>query len=376
MSEQLKVGVAASIRALAEGRGATLEAVASQADLMTLGCVVADATDHGRTTPSLDIVAGTAALLLEEAANSLEEQPHARIEPNRAGAARAALGLERGTQGKPLRGRRGQPGRVGLIARWLAYQPASLFNPDQEGHSPFDRLVDDMAEYVTRREVAHLVSERRLAQQARRPPLESALRVDWLPRFERYYAIWSYVAGLRYDVELAAAAHRNQDAPELEYFKCNSLWYYACFVRELEEFTRRRGGLWIVPDPKAEQTIADAVWMLREPTPMTELDDSVLRIAVARWDEMATFVDAASTDPALRALAERWRAWIESCACEPGQPNEDCALHRCTRWAASFMDAVDQQWDLLADWYDVPRPESVVDPGQIARAQKHAPERK
>ena len=365
MSEQLKAGIATAIQALAEDRGATIDAVASHAELMALGCVVADITDQGRSTPALDVVAGVVVLLLEDAANSLEEHPETRTVPNRAAAARAALGLYPGTQGKPLRGRRGSPGRLGTIAEWLAYQPDSLFNPRQDGRSPFGALIEDMTEYVVRREIAHLVGEQRLAQQARRPPLDSAMRVDWLPRFERYYAMWSYIAGIRYDVELAVTSDRDDNTADLDYFVRKSLWYYGCFARQLEEFTRDRGGLWVLPDPKAEQIIADAVWMLRKPTPLTELDESILRLAITGFDEMATFTQATHTDTALRRLTDLWRTWVESCKCsDPKRPRKDCSVHQCTSWAAAFMDALNQQWDLLADWYDVPRPPSVVNPSE------------
>ena len=367
MSEQLKTRIATAIQALAEDRGATIEAVAPQADLMALGCVVAEASANGHAAPALDLVAAVVAMLLEEAADSLEEKPEAKSTPNRAAAARAALGLYPGTQGKPLRGVRKSPGRAGVIARWLAYQPDSLFKPRKDGRSPFGALIEDIAEYVVRREVAHLVSEQRLAQQARRPPLESAMRVDWLPRFERYYAIWSYVSGLRYDVELAVISSRNDNTDDADYYTRKSLWHYGCFARELEDFTRQRGGLWVMPDPRAEQTIADAVWMLRKPTPLTELNESVLRIAVTGWDEMAIFTLATHTDAALRHLIDLWRNWIENCDCpNPKRPRKQCAVHQCTIWAASFMENVNQQWDLLADWYDVPRPQSVVNPPELS----------
>jgi hypothetical protein len=368
MSGQSKAGIAAAIQALAEDHGATIEAVSSQAGLMALGCVVAEAGDSGRSVPALDVVAVVVVLLLEEAADSLEEHPEATTVPNRAAGARAALGLYPGTQGKPLRGLRGSPGRLGVIARWLVYQPESLFKPRKDGRSPFGALIEDMAEYVVRREVAHLVSEQRLAQQVRRPPLESAMGVDWLPRFERYYAIWSYVSGLRYDVELAVISSRNDNSDEADYYTRKSLWHYGCFARELEGFTRQRGGLWITPDLKAEQTIADAVWMLRKPTPLTELDESSLRIAVVSFDEMAAFIPATHTDTELLRLTDLWRTWIESCECaNPKRPRKRCAVHQSTSWAAAFMDALNQQWDLLADWYDVPRPQSVVDPPEADR---------
>jgi hypothetical protein len=366
MSKQLQTAITDAVRVLAENQGATVAAVASQADLMALGCVVAEASDHGRTTPPLDVVAGVVVLFLEEAANSLEEQPHAGTEPNRAAAARAALGLEPGTQGKPLRGRRGQTGRVGTIARWLAYEPASLFKPRQDGSTPFDALIQDIAEHLLRREVAFRVGEQRLAQRAHRPPLESAMRVDWLARFECYYRIWSYVAGVRNDVTVGLARLRSDAPAEADYFVRKSLYHHAAFLAELESFTRERGGLWVLPDPKAEQTVADAVWIIRDPTPLTEVDESVLRLAIGGWDEIATFMQATHTDAALRGRVETWRDWMQTCQCEDlERPKEDCSVHQCLRWAVSFMTTLDEQWDLLADWYDVPRPASAVD-GAVA----------
>jgi hypothetical protein len=133
MSEQLKAPIASAIQALAEGRGATIEAVASQADLMALGCVVAETSTNGHAAPAFDLVAGVVVMLLEEAADSLEETPEAKSAPNRAAAARAALGLYPGTQGKPLRGVRKSPGRIGVVARWLVYQPDSLFKLGRMG---------------------------------------------------------------------------------------------------------------------------------------------------------------------------------------------------------------------------------------------------
>jgi hypothetical protein len=372
MSKQLQAAITDAVRTLAENQGATARAVASQADLMALGCVVAEASDHGRTTPPLDVVAGVVVLFLEEAADSLEEQPHAGTEPNRAAAARAVLGLEPGTQGKPLRGRRGQTGRVGTVARWLVYEPASLFKQRQDGSTPFDALIQDIAEHLLRREIAFRVGEQRLAQRARRPPLESAMRVDWLARFERYYAIWSYVAGVRNDVTVGLARLRSDTPAEADYFVRKSLYHHATFLAELEGFTRERGGLWVLPDPKAEQMIADAVWMIRDPTPLTEVDESVLRLAIGGWQEIATFMQATHTDTALRGLVETWQDWMGSCRCEDlGHPGSGCPVHQCLRWTATFMSTLDTQWDLLADWYEVPRPPSAVDAAIATRSVRN-----
>src|ERR1700733_17212 len=361
MSKQLKERITDAVRALAEGNGATLDEVPLQPDLMSLGCVVAEASDHGRKALDLDRTAAMVALLLEEAANALEEHPHAGTSPNRAAAARAALGLEPGTQGKPLRGRRGQPGRNGTIARWLSYQPASLSKPRQDGRSAFDALIEDVAEYVTRREVAYQVAEQRLAQQARRPPLESAMRIDWLARFERYYRVWSALSGLSGDLKTGLAAAHADHGDDVDYFARKSLYYNARFLYELQQYQRDGGGLWILPNPTAEQLVADAVWMLRKPTPLSEVDESMLRLAIASWDELAAFFDATYRDTALKRITADWQAWMQACSCDLENASEDCTVHQCLHWTDTFILMLDAQWDDLADWYQVARPGSAVD---------------
>jgi len=362
MSKQLKAEVDNAVRALAENRGATLEAVALQPALMTLECVIAEARDDVRAGTSLDVLAAIVAAFLEEAADALEEHPHAGTEPNRSAAARAALGLEPGTQGKPLRGTRGEPGRIGTVARWLAYDSASLFKKRQDGRSPFDVLLEDVAEQLVRREVAHQVGERRAMQLARRLPLESAMKIDWLARFECYYRLWSPLSGMRNDINAAVAHHQSGDADELDYFSRKALYYYSWFLWELHAFQHAHGGLWILPDPAAEQTIADATWMLRKPLALTELDDSILRLAIDGWPELAHFVQATYRDAALRRIISTWTDWLASCACSASEdPADGCLVHECLLWTDSFADTLDAQWDQLADWYAVDRPSSAVD---------------
>lgn len=373
MSEQLKTHVAGALRVLAEDRGATLSAVASQPALMTLECVVADASDSGRSA-NLEMVAGAAVLLIEEAADSLEPEPRSSSLPNRTVAAKVALGIASGTQGRPLRGRRGTSGRVPRLAESLACEPGTLFKARQDGRSPFDELLDDLAEAVVRREVSFLVAQRRAQQRARRPPLESAMRVDWLQRFERYYEMWTEVSATRYDLELAITHNRKGNTEDCDHFARKSLWYYANFDRGLADFVRDYGGLWIMPDPNAEQLISDAVWLLSKPMPLNEVERSRLRIALLDHNELATFFDAAHSDPAVQPLAAAWLGWIVSCECASHKrPRKSCKPHQTIGWLVAFMDALDEQWDMLADWYQVLRPETLVTPRVLASDHVPAP---
>jgi hypothetical protein len=156
---------------------------------------------------------------------------------------------------------------------------------------------------------------------------------------------------------------RADDPQGADYFTRKALYYLARFLRDLEVHTRERGGLWVLPDPKAEQTVADAVWMLRKPTPLTEIDESMLRLAIAGWEETATFVHATHTDTALKRIVDAWAIWMQACQCEDlEQPNEDCSVHQCLRWTSLFMSTLDAQWDMLADWYTATRHKTAVEP--------------
>lgn len=368
LKAQLKAQISEAIKRLAEDRGATIGAVVAQADLMALECVVAEATASDRLVATLEEVAAIVVLFLGEAADSLEEHPEAPTSPNRSMAARVALGLGEGTQGKPLRGKRGNEGRIAALARWLGYQPASLFHSRSDGRSVFDALVDDIAEHLFRREVEHLVNVRRLAQRARRPPLESAMRVEWLARFERYYRIWASISGLRHDLEMALDSLQAGDHGDEELFIRKSLYFYARYLTELEDFVSQSGGLWVLPDTRTEDAIADSMWYLRKPIPCGEVNESILRLSFASSSELVLFMHLTYSSEHLQPILKIWRDWVASCHCmNPNRPRKDCDVHATIAWACFYMDALDQQWDFLADWYDLPRPGSTVDPVKQAR---------
>jgi hypothetical protein len=368
MSEELNARIASAIRSLAENTGgATLTAIASQPDLMTLGCVIAETADEGQAELSIDVAAAAVAIFLERAADSLEDDAESKATPNRAKAARAALGLLPGTQDRPLRGRRGRAGRVPTIARWLACGPESVFKARVDARSHFDALIGDMADHLTKKETAYKVGEQHRAQLARRAPLESAMRIDWLTRFEFYYKMWAPASGIRHDLERALRHLRRAETADAELFTRKSLYYYAEYLAQLERFTTDFGGLWILPNTTTEDAIADACWLIREPVPLSEIDESILRLTLTAYPELAPFIHATFAEPYLQPIVRAWRDWIHACKCaRPRRPRKDCEVHKTVGWITLYMDALDEQWDFLADWYQRPRPGTVVDPLKIA----------
>jgi hypothetical protein len=367
MTEQLKAGISEAIRSLAEGPGATLAAISAQADLMTLGCVIAEAADDGIHEPSTDDAAAVAALFLEQAADALEDDAESKVQPNRAKAARAALGLLPGTQDRPLRGRRGRPGRVPTVAHWLARGPESVFTTRIDGRSHFDALIDDMTDALAKKEIAHKMGEQHRAQLTQRAPLESAMRIDWLARFEFYYKMWSPASGIRHDLQLAVRHLRRAETADAELFTRKSLYYYAEYLTQLAHFRTEYGGLWILPNTTTENAIADACWLIRKPIPLSELDDSLLRLTFTKHPELALFMHATFANPYMQSIVRAWRDWIHTCQCARlKHPRKDCEVHQAISWITLYMDALDEQWDFLADWYQRPRPGTIIDPLKIA----------
>lgn len=363
MSEELKARILAAIWSLVRGFGATIPEIRTQPALMTLECVVAEATAEGRTAASLDEVAGTVVRFLEEAADSLAQAPDATTVPNRAKAARAALSLKPELHARPYQAVKGREGRQLVISEWLDSPRESLDNKRQDGTSPMSDLIDPVAERLTLREIDYLINERRRAQRARRPPLESAMRVEWLGRFERYFKMWAPVSGLRHDLELALDARQRGGGAETDLFIRKSLYHHARFLTELGSFISQHGGLWILPDTRTEDAIADSSWFIREPMRLGEVNESILRMTFENASEVTLFMHATYTDRHVQPILDVWREWIQSCRCSRlNRPRNDCRVHATIRWASFYMDALEAQWDFLADWYDLPRPGTKIDP--------------
>jgi hypothetical protein len=364
MPDELRDEIGAALRELSDGEGATIKAVRAHRVLVTLECAIGEATGGGRTPARLDEIAAAVVRFLEAAADSLEpdKKPSAAV-PNEAMAARAALGLKPELKGKPWIASRGRAGRQLPTAEWLDMDKTRLDKRLADGTTARGHLLERMAEHLSLRDSEFVAETRRLAQRARRPPLESAMRIDWLARFEFYYKMWGPASGLRHDLELALHHHKRVEVAAAELFTRKSLYYYAKYLAELKHFEDERGGLWILPNTKTENAIADSSWLIRKTSPLTEVDESMLCVALAEFPELALFIHATFTEPYLQPIVNPWRDWIYACQCaRPRHPRKDCKIHKTIKWAALYMDALDAQWDFLADWYHLPRPGSAVDP--------------
>jgi hypothetical protein len=239
---------------------------------------------------------------------------------------------------------------------------------------PLGELVDGIAEALFKREIAERLSEKRLSQRARRHPLESAMQIDWLARFETYYKLWTPASGMRHDLEQALSYLQRGDDGTAEQFTRKSLYFCAKYLVALTHFEDEYGGLWIFPNTKTENALADSTWLIRRPIPLGEVAESMLRLAFERTPDMALFMHATFTDSYLSDLVDVWRKWVRTCSCpEEGDPSEECDVHRTITWIKLYMDGLDAQWDFLIDWYALPRPGSVIDPVKIDKGAFPAP---
>lgn len=375
MPDELRDEIGAALRELSDGEGATIKAVRAQRVLVTLESAIGEATGGGRTPARLDEIAAAVVRFLEAAADSLEpdKKPTAAV-PNEAMAARAVLGLKRELSGKPWYASRGRSGRQIPTAEWLDMDKARLDSKLADGTTARSHLLDRMAEHLSLRDSEFVAESRRLAQRERRPPLESAMRVEWVGRFERYYKIWGPLSGLRHDLEITLDAIRYRDSAKAELFMRKSLYYYVTFLDKLRHFGSERGGHWILPDTTTEDAIADSMWFVRKPTPFTEIDESILHLTFEQVPDLISFIYETYRRQYLQDIVTRWCEWVYSCRCvRHNRPRNDCQVHATIRWARFYMGALDEQWDFLADWYDLPRPGTRVDPVRQTRGRPTLP---
>jgi hypothetical protein len=350
MSDELRAAIGVALRALSDGEGATIKAIRAQRVLVTLECAIAEATGGGRTSAQLDEISAAVVRFLGEAADALEGDPTdspaqkaaTAAVPNYAKAARAALGLKPELSGRPWEAARGRPGRQIQTAEWLGKDKENLDKPRADGSTPRGELLERVTEQLAQRDSLFTAETRRLAQRARRPPLESAMRVEWLSRFERYYKIWGSLAGLRNDLEMGIHHQQRQEVSDADWFIRKSLYYYASFLADLRQFTSQHGGLWVLPDTRTEDAIADAMWFVRKPMPSTEVSDSILQICFAGAAEIAPFMHETFANRTLHVIVADWHQWVISCRCKrPRQPRKDCGVHCSIEWVRFYMEAVD-----------------------------------
>jgi hypothetical protein len=338
--------------------GATVEAIGLSTLLELLELPLATATDEGRIEATRDEVAAAVRRFLQTVADDIQSDP-SLPGAGQGVAAQYLLALVRGTEGWPPEARKDR------AAQELGIQRGTLTQRRPGKKTHLERLVDLLGQAVFAAETEYRLRQRAQRLAERRRPAESALGINWLARFERYYSVWTTVFALKGDLEIAVGRLHAADEPEFELYSQQSLYWYARFRAAMDSFERDFGGLWLTPDAEVEDRIADAIYRIGRASPCREIDDSYLRTLMRRDRELDTFV--ANTSDRLSEIQEHWGGWIRACRCRSDDADqvdvisEDCRLHRVISACRTYISAVDDQWGALADWYEAHRPRTAVD---------------
>jgi hypothetical protein len=231
-------------------------------------------------------------------------------------------------------------------------------------------------------------------QRERGDPVESAMAVEWLRRFESYYRMWTPISGLGNDLtayrlhlidpdrlwDRRFGMHGPDDLghsqeEQAEGYAKFALYHYARFEWELRQFITASGGLWLLSDAETEQALADAVYEISWHIELDERDQSYLRTLVAETpdQELYGFLDRLASSNPGQKVEQVWQDWVSACTCswdpqarsdEEYFPTSDhhagikqaCKIHRVVHACGVYMDIVDQDWKRIADWYRIEEP--------------------
>lgn len=230
--------------------------------------------------------------------------------------------------------------------------------------------------------------EARAERQGSRAMEESALPQLWHDRFTVYHRIWTALNGLgndltayretlldekrRWDRRFGTEGEHDQgylQEEQAQGYALYALYHYATYSWELRGFLNSHGGQWLLSNPEAEATAADAVHRIWRASPWNERDDSYLRTLLDQTPnrELHHFIDKLRSTKLGQATEAEWHTWCEQCACiwPRGAPSEkffptrmdhsgisaDCPLHETVDACGVYLTIVEQDWKNLADWY-------------------------
>lgn len=328
---------------------------------MELTHVVALATDDGRLDVPESTVASTCREMIKRAAGSLTPPDGAGDERDEGTAALYLLALMPGTASQPLQERKPR------AAAALHIQPGTL-DQTRPGRMTYrERVIEAVADALVAQQTSYRLEQAARAQQERRSAAQSALGIDWIARFEDYYRVWDPVVSLKDRLQAALAAARGKHEkprhrlsppqPYAEYLALCALYDFVSYLAGVDEFIKQRGGLWILPHAIAEQAVADSAFVVADAAPFNLIQQSELLAAHRAVPDRHALIERLEGDSDLRPFATGWSDWLASCSCELSNPQpQQCSVHEVIAAAGTICKTLDQQWDELADWYEVRRP--------------------
>jgi len=284
------------------------------------------------------------------------------------------------------------PGTRGYGPADLRSQAASVLDLSRSwfrnNYEP--EIIDEMAQTILRLCHEHQLRLSALAM-AQRLPTASRLAVAWMDRFEAYYAMWTPI----YATAASIAAYRStlleEDRPwdqkptpenpdgytqelQAQGYGSQGLYFFAEYLTELRRFRTKFGGLWLLTSKAADTDIADASYLVHYRAPFSEREQSFL---VRKYSEAAgdmhSFRLFEEHDPYFIRLHDTWQRFLATCPCtwDAGEPPErghfhthrivktiaeGCQPHQVISAANDYCVIIDNEWDLIADWYHIGEP--------------------
>jgi hypothetical protein len=221
-------------------------------------------------------------------------------------------------------------------------QAAAVFGlePETFRKQPEQDLLRELAHELCR------LTESRDTRPTAPDPAIGDSAASLLQRFESYYQLWTPLSALRNDLDAALELHQRSPASDnWQEYADYSLVHYIGFSVLLNVFFVEYGGLWILGDAAAEDAVAGAIYDICQSTPLSERDESWLRMT---WEsdphgELHSLLGLLEDSGTGTALLLEWRAWAIDCRCHADSA-DDCAVHRVINGCAIYMEIVDASW--------------------------------
>jgi len=199
------------------------------------------------------------------------------------------------------------------------------------------------------RRLLELETEVRLrAERAGPPPDPAEVRATWLERFTCYQRIASILRQLRLDLLAVLVTYRQDfgETSQVDYLD-TTLWYLARFLSEVDAFGKDMGGIWMMPDPAADDDAKSAIDLVVWDTPFNERGRSWLRTTLAQVTngELFDFAERVHDGPDGNELMGLWEQWLRTCRCDlDREPSQDCRPHRVVDQAERFDIVMEENW--------------------------------
>ena len=242
--------------------------------------------------------------------------------------------------------------RIGAIASTLGFdEPATLGDRERGLYQPLADFVLEELQLVNARKTHEaLVSGDGDATAA-------ALLIA--EHYKYYFRIFTPVYAVARDLETYLIRRRRQPGKDLSAVLRTLIWRYTQWQLALSMLIEDLGGNWIVSTPEAEDELVNSEYEARVLLPISEHDESKLRLALRRADtpELESF--ESELDKSVRTrVVRRLKNWADRCDCNPRRPKRSCEPHRTVKVCDTFTTALEREWYRLGAWYHLP-PETV-----------------